>query len=68
MGRFMRTLLYGLLELVVICGGFVGCTGQGEDQVLEYDPEVSEQKSKEYQKQMEEAMKQQQGAQGGGPR
>jgi hypothetical protein len=36
-----------------------GCTGSGEDEVLEYDPEVSEQKRVEYEQQMREAMQKQ---------
>ncbi|MFG0332546.1 MAG: hypothetical protein ACF8TS_04205 [Maioricimonas sp. JB049] len=37
---------------------FVGCGGGG-DEVLDYDPEVSKQKSAEYEQQMKEAMQNQ---------
>lgn len=47
------------LACVLFAACFVALPGCGgtEDQVLEYDPEVSEQKAAEYEKEMMEGMK-----------
>lgn len=52
-----------ITTMMFLAALFVGCSG-GQDEVLENDPKVTEQKTQEYQKQMEEAMKNNKGMPG----
>ena len=65
MPRFLRILTF--VAFVFTSGLIVGCGGP-EDEVLDFDPKLSEQKSAEYAKQQKEAMEkvQQQKQQGSG--
>lgn len=65
MPRILRIPI--LVTFLFTSGLIVGC-GSGEDEVLDFDPKVSEQKSAEYAQQQKEAMEkvQQQMQQGSG--
>ena len=64
--RKLLTLLT-LTALIPLCSAtLVGCSGGATDEVLDYDPKVSEQKRAEYEQQMREGM-QKGGRPGAGP-
>ena len=65
MRRFLRILT--VVTFLFTSGLIIGCGGP-KDEVLDYDPKLSEQKSAEYAKQQKEAMEkaQQQMQQGSG--
>lgn len=58
----MRNVLKAMTLATLVVFGLValpGCAGSGEDEVLENDPEISEQKRTEYEQQMRDAMQKQ---------
>ena len=61
MWKLIRVL--SVVALASIAGIAVGCTG-GEDTVKDYDPEVSEERSADYEQEMRDSM-QSQGRPGG---
>lgn len=58
----MKTAFRGVMLVMFIAtvGWTSGCIGGGEDEVLDYDPEVTAERSEEYKQQQEEAMQQMQ--------
>ncbi len=58
----MRSVLNAVTLAALLAAGTVvmpGCAGSGEDEVLEADPALSEQKREEYSQQMRESMQKQ---------
>jgi hypothetical protein len=58
----MRRLFVGLTLMALLAFGanfLTGCGGGGGDEMLDYDPKVSEEKRVEYEKQMREGMQKQ---------
>ena len=57
MRRFICTLVLGA-GLISLNVALSGCSNSSENKVLDYDAKKSEEKGAEYQKQMEEQLKQ----------